>query len=132
MALESVNHINNLLKDSPHCAHLELSSALSARKISQGLKQQGVITKYHLWVNFHVPEAEERDDTKYVIVLTTRPGDAKFYATCSYNKVSETASVLGNIDRISRYGNQSHCMKVEHLRPFCLCNDMIGKDNYRK
>ena len=128
MASSAVAYINNLLKNRKECAKLALNSTFSARRISQGLKQTAVLRRHSNWINFHVHKAEERDDTKYVLVFTTTPGGGKFFATCSYNTESGQARVLGNIDRINRYGNQSHCIHIGQIRPYCLCNDMLGED----
>jgi hypothetical protein len=53
-------------------------------------------------------------DTKYLLVIETSPGDAKFEATVHYVSDSDV-EISGDISRINRYGDQSKCIDEKTL-----------------
>jgi len=60
------------------------------------------------------------------LVVSVDPSDAKFRGqlTRNINIVSSSDwKVNGEVDRINKYGNQSHCVDQVLLKPFCYCSD---------
>jgi hypothetical protein len=59
----------------------------------------------------------------YLIQVLVKPGKALFESTVKsfYNKRYE---IIGDISRINRYGNQSHCIHNSFLERYCYCNDL--------
>ena len=63
---------------------------------------------------------------EFVIQLTTMPGNALFEATVrNYWMTKQGWQVLGNIERVNRYGNQPKCLpdSLEKIRKFCYCHN---------
>jgi hypothetical protein len=60
----------------------------------------------------------------YLIQVYVKPGNAFFESTVksSGNKKFE---VIGDISRINKYGNQSHCIQNSFLEKYCFCKDLV-------
>lgn len=56
----------------------------------------------------------------YIIAIEVNPGQAVFETTISMRS-DNNMEILGEISRINRYGNQSHCMSKREMRPYCFC-----------
>jgi hypothetical protein len=41
--------------------------------------------------------------------------------TLSYDLIDSTFTVVGDINRINRYGNSSYCVHTQLLRKYCVC-----------
>jgi hypothetical protein len=53
-----------------------------------------------------------------------KPGKALFESTV--HKIGgKNFEVIGDISRINKYGNQSHCIHNPFLEKYCFCNDLI-------
>lgn len=61
----------------------------------------------------------------YVIVAEVHPSGAVLEGTVNYNMESKTCSVSGDVNRINRYGNQSHCVHSVLLEKYCFCKDLL-------
>lgn len=59
-------------------------------------------------------------ESLYIIAVEADPGRAVFEATVSVRS-DESMEILGEINRINRYGNQSYCMTKKEMRPYCFC-----------
>jgi len=55
------------------------------------------------------------------VVVSVDPSDAIFRAQLLITK--KKWKVIGEVDRINKYGNQSHCIDQRLLKPFCYCFD---------
>ncbi|EFO25716.1 hypothetical protein LOAG_02772 [Loa loa] len=53
------------------------------------------------------------------IVVSALPSEGKYEAQVLKN--NNSFEILGKIVRLNAYGNQSHCVKNEDLRPLCYC-----------
>ncbi len=53
-----------------------------------------------------------------------KPGEAFFESTVQRNG-DKNFEVIGDISRINRYGNQSHCIHNSFLEKYCFCDDLI-------
>ena len=99
-----VQSINNLLVGvKTKCANLELIKIKSA-------KVQ------------HVPKTDESTSSSinYVVVVQTVPGEGIFEATAQYYSRSQI-TMLGDINRLNAYGNQSSCIDNHLLHLYCYC-----------
>ena len=99
-----VQSMNKLLEEEhTKCANLELLKIKSA-------KVQ------------HAPKTGEStsSSTNYVVVLQTIPGEGVFEATAQYFSGSEI-KLLGDINRLNAYGNQSSCIENHLLHLYCYC-----------
>ena len=61
----------------------------------------------------------------YQITLQTKPGDAVFEGTLRYDENEKTLDLVGDINRINKYGSQSHCVEGHHLRTLCYCKKQL-------
>ncbi|XP_071125528.1 uncharacterized protein [Mytilus edulis] len=57
----------------------------------------------------------------YQITVQTQPGDAVFEGTLRYDEKGKTYDLVGDVSRINKYGDQSHCIEQHHLKKLCYC-----------
>jgi hypothetical protein len=58
------------------------------------------------------------------LVVSVDPSDAIFRGVLTRTMNTTSTSdwkVKGEVDRINKYGNQSHCVDQAILKPFCYC-----------
>ena len=60
---------------------------------------------------------------RYLLTLRTTPGDGLFEATVHHVVGENVYEIMGEISRINRYGNQSHCIDYHGHKKFCHCPD---------
>lgn len=118
-----VSAINDILKnDQSICAQVKLSSIKSASFVFADMqrdsqKERSFSLRSVLW------RIEER--TRFRIQFQTNPGNAMFEATVQYSE--DNILLLGDINRINSYGNQSVCIEDIKLqenrikRLYCYC-----------
>ncbi|XP_076117637.1 uncharacterized protein LOC143085268 [Mytilus galloprovincialis] len=102
----AIDWLNQMITDhNVSCAHLKLKSVKSAR------------------IQFTPSLNYDRNENRYIINFYTYPGNGLFQAIVL--KDVEKISLLGNVDRLNEYGNQSSCIteKLAHtgLRKYCYC-----------
>ncbi|CAG2223793.1 unnamed protein product [Mytilus edulis] len=110
-AIFIVSKINEMLSKSPFsCKTLGLIKVVSAK--IQRIPQNS--------------NTNQRSSVRYVVVFKTFPGYGMFEASVEYSHSNE-AKLIGNIDRINSYGNQSRCVSEQldiaytSLRQYCYC-----------
>lgn len=110
-AIFVVSKINEMISKSPFsCKTLELIKIVSAK--IQRIPQNS--------------NTNQRSSVRYVVVFKTFPGYGMFEASVEYSHSNE-AKLIGNIDRINSYGNQSRCVSEQvdiaytSLRQYCYC-----------
>ncbi len=60
----------------------------------------------------------------YLIQVLLKPGKALFESTVkSFD--NNRYEIIGDISRINRYGNQSHCIHNSFLERYCYCYDLL-------
>ena len=71
----------------------------------------------------------EKDDLgksqSFIVQLYVSPGMALFETVIKRTDKKSGFEILGEITRINRYGNQSHCITDKRLKSFCFCNDLF-------
>ncbi|KAL4226389.1 hypothetical protein ACF0H5_014372 [Mactra antiquata] len=117
-----VEKINSILKSSPDCAVLSLSKIIDVRKMSEALTLDHVVKK-HFWSKEIVIKQSSDTFSRYTTVIETKPGLAQFYASINIDS-NDNIVISDDIDRINKYGNQSHCIEDHLLNPFCYCKDL--------
>lgn len=133
LAQFAVSHINTLIfNNSDSCRRLTLSNVTEAKvQHACTIQTKGKINQifeYLAWVIFGVENNDCGESGRYKIVFSVVPGKGSFDALVDYNELEtdEKALVIGDIARLNRYGNQSHCVKESRLLcPFCYCNDLV-------
>jgi hypothetical protein len=113
-----VSYINqDLSKHKGKCSRLHLLNIIDTFRVKSNLrrrKDQELFSIRHL---IFQPEPEE--DT-YLCVFETVPGHAVFEATVrSSNK--GLYDVVGRVNRMNKYGNQSFCIEDKFSKPLCYC-----------
>uniref|UniRef100_A0A0N4ZJB5 Sulfatase domain-containing protein n=1 Tax=Parastrongyloides trichosuri TaxID=131310 RepID=A0A0N4ZJB5_PARTI len=120
-----INHLNTLLFN-----HLKLCSKLSLKKIHNVemiIPNNYFVEKPNYFLSFfyHNNNNNNRDNNKkeeirFRATIETSPGDGIFEGTFKQNN-KKSYEVIGDINRINRYGNQSVCVDNQILRKFCYC-----------
>uniref|UniRef100_A0A6P7G5B9 Uncharacterized protein LOC114337884 isoform X1 n=1 Tax=Diabrotica virgifera virgifera TaxID=50390 RepID=A0A6P7G5B9_DIAVI len=100
----SVSYINKQLSAHSQCAHLNLSTISSARRMEHNKEITG---------DHHVLD--------YMISFTTIPGNGSFEATVRYMSEFKSYSIVGSISRLNLYGEQSACISDYELKLYCYC-----------
>ncbi|XP_052809295.1 uncharacterized protein LOC128237750 [Mya arenaria] len=73
----------------------------------------------------------DQDTGRYTIFINTFPGSGVFQGTVDFMSIGKAASlddqmtVVGEPIRLSRYGNQSHCVDDVKLKTLCYCTDLL-------
>ncbi|CAG2247955.1 unnamed protein product [Mytilus edulis] len=57
----------------------------------------------------------------YQITIQTKPGDAIIEGTLRFDEKRKTYDLVGDVSRINKYGDQSHCIEQNHLKKLCYC-----------
>uniref|UniRef100_A0A0L8I6Q3 Uncharacterized protein n=2 Tax=Octopus bimaculoides TaxID=37653 RepID=A0A0L8I6Q3_OCTBM len=100
-----VSYINNMiLNSSKLCAKLELQKIINAE----------------VSVSYFGNQVQTHKD--YRVIIQTHPGGGLFEGTERYYSNDKQLSLMGEISRINRYGNQSDCIHDNLLRKYCYCN----------
>ena len=92
------------------CSPLYLRHILSAQMLSLGAhvaKPQGFRVLYRVMV--HV-----------------MPSNALFEGTVEADAWNRQGKIVGDVNRINRYGNQSHCVSDKIVQLYCYCTDLLG------
>ncbi|KAL3859694.1 hypothetical protein ACJMK2_009903 [Sinanodonta woodiana] len=117
-ALDTIN--KNLKPKSQICAELSIRSIIEANIIPSTVnKENGV---YNLIGSLF--RKISGISGRYIILIETYPGDGLFEVMIDYEN-DQKMSLVGEISRLNRYGNQSHCVKDSSLFQFCYCLDLI-------
>ena len=112
IAQDLVRHINDLLENNIEqnlCTHLELTNILSAQLLSLGpkvAKPQGFRVLYR-------------------VMVQVSPSDALFEGTLEIDAWSDRGNVVGDVNRINQYGNQSDCISDRTLKLYCFCTELL-------
>lgn len=101
------------------CSKLSLSRVKRASKIHLPLERVRQQDKKTL--RNYLYEDESATKERYTVTIETIPGKAIFEATVELFIENQKMLVIGDIDRINRYGNQSSCTNHRTLRAFCYC-----------
>lgn len=93
------------------CSPLNLKHILSAQMLSLGLQ---VAQPKGLRV-------------MYRVMVQVTPSNALFEGTLEVDAWSKRGSMVGDVNRINRYGNQSHCITDSIMQLYCYCTDLLGR-----
>ncbi|PSN55945.1 hypothetical protein C0J52_00456 [Blattella germanica] len=115
IAQDLVDHLNDVLLansiEEGLCSPLDLTNILSAQLLSLGpqvAKPQGFRVLYR-------------------VMIQVSPSDALFEGTLEFDAWSERGRVVGDVNRINRYGKQSHCVNDRILQLYCFCSDLMKR-----
>ncbi|PSN37412.1 hypothetical protein C0J52_21222 [Blattella germanica] len=112
-AIDLVIYINTVLLGKTIrqglCAPLQLSSILSAYLVSLG------------------PKAAKPEGFRvmYRVVIEVSPSKGQFEGTIELDAWREKGRVIGDVNRLNIYGQQSHCIADKLLRFYCYCADLV-------
>ncbi|KAK7076302.1 hypothetical protein SK128_003802 [Halocaridina rubra] len=65
------------------------------------------------------------DVQSYLLQAKLLPGDVIIEATVRYNPQLQVFQLTGEMSRINKYGDTSHCLHHTILRKFCFCKDRL-------
>jgi hypothetical protein len=118
MANALVSKLNKLLERySDRCSVLVLKSVVKASIVKSNFERDKSMEE-RFSIRSYIYSSTQ--DTKYLLVIETSPGDAKFEATVHYESDSDV-EISGDISRINRYGDQSKCIDEKTLKLYCFC-----------
>ncbi|XP_021941338.1 uncharacterized protein LOC110840547 isoform X2 [Zootermopsis nevadensis] len=63
----------------------------------------------------------------YRVMVQVMPSDALLEGTLEVDAWSKRGNTVGDVNRINRYGNQSHCITDTIMQLYCYCTDLLGK-----
>ena len=113
-----VSHINQaLFKHGDKCAILQLSEIKDSFFVKSNLQRRRENEEFTLRTLFR----SDPDIKKYLSVFETRPGNALFEALVSTND-NGSYDVIGRVNRVNKYGNQSWCIDEKFSKPLCFCS----------
>ncbi|ULT88922.1 hypothetical protein L3Y34_007844 [Caenorhabditis briggsae] len=101
MAQDFVKEINLRLEPHVQCVQLQLKTIVAANLVG------------------------EVDEHKFRITVETSPSNAVFEALIFFDTSSSQSTVIGDINRINKYGNQSVCVNDQLLRKLCFCTTFL-------
>ncbi|XP_013792526.1 uncharacterized protein LOC106476410 [Limulus polyphemus] len=104
------------------CVPLILDHVLDARLFVANEKLLKFQKNVNDVVNRHVKYGDKIEAPEdYLLTVVVSPSKAVFESTVRYDRKNEVFSVLDDVSRLNRYGNQSACIKNARLRKFCFC-----------
>ncbi|XP_049518982.1 uncharacterized protein LOC119442685 [Dermacentor silvarum] len=115
-----VREINRILEPySPRCARLSLLHVDNAyaHVVDDPKDSVSFTPSWTEWL-FSLGHGES-DVRELTVSLVTVPGEAVFEATARVFR--DVVTVIGEVLRISLYGNSSHCVPTMPYRKFCYC-----------
>ena len=137
LALHAVDNLNFILyNQSDICRQLSLYNITEARVQFTCLNAANSILRKIpdfldsiLTYSIGVDKGEECDKSgRYKLLFHVLPSKGLFEVMIEYNEQTKEAdqmTVIGDIARINRYGEQSHCIKNNALlREYCYCKDL--------
>lgn len=62
----------------------------------------------------------------YRVMVQVMPSKALFEGTVQVNAWSKQGNIVGDVNRINRYGNQSHCVTDSIVQLYCFCTDLLN------
>jgi len=62
----------------------------------------------------------------YRVTVQVMPSNALFEGTVEANAWNRQGYIVGDVNRINRYGNQSHCVSDKIVQLYCYCTDLLG------
>ncbi|XP_067001262.2 uncharacterized protein [Anabrus simplex] len=111
VARDLVNHVNGLLSivGEDKCVPLVLNEVTNAQLILP---------------NAHVVQPKGFVAT-YRVTVKVEPSGGLLEGTLERNAWRTSGKVVGEVSRINRYGNQSHCIQDKILKLYCYCTDLL-------
>lgn len=120
-----IQTINNWTRNvSRRCVHLKVRKVIDARMskvhsrsfVFQHSKPTNTSENYDLHTD------QNNSEVDYLIVVSATPSGGLFEATVRCDTRTLKCSVIDDISRINRYGDQSACVDNSVLRKFCFCS----------
>jgi hypothetical protein len=62
----------------------------------------------------------------YRVIVEVMPSKALFEGTVEVNAWSKQGNIVGDVNRINRYGNQPHCVTDSIIQLYCFCTDLLN------
>ncbi|GFN76602.1 hypothetical protein PoB_000310800 [Plakobranchus ocellatus] len=118
-----VRHMNNVLLPVSHmCANLTLLNISHIVRMASNERVLRFADVFHDVLNQTIVYGRKTDaPVVYQITMTTAPGFALFEATVTFDPVSRSFKMGGDISRINAYKDQSFCVDNFILKKFCYC-----------
>lgn len=132
-AITLKNHINNILLDYEKiCRKYSLLKVIRAEQMAVNKKLAYGVARYKhrdsLANDSSRPTEEPIEELypleKLRVAIELYPNNAQFEGVIQYDLASEkTFTVHGDISRLNKFGNQSHCVPKKSLQKFCACTN---------
>ncbi|XP_056008094.1 uncharacterized protein LOC125667497 isoform X2 [Ostrea edulis] len=115
-----VSYINhNLSKHRGKCSRLYLLNIVDTYLVKSNLRRRKDDEQFSIRNLVFEPDPEEET---YLCVFETVPGHAIFEATARSNNKG-SYDVIGRVNRMNKYGNQSFCIQDKFSKPLCYCGE---------
>ncbi|XP_061185980.1 uncharacterized protein LOC133194062 [Saccostrea echinata] len=121
MALFITSRLNKKLQHLvPKCAELKLKKVNNASVVDSNLVKTP--SRFTLRNLMYRSDIDGRLQQRFIISLTTIPGNAKFESTVERDDSGHMTILDDVITRTNMYKNQSSCIKERLMKPFCYCS----------
>jgi hypothetical protein len=121
IAIFITSRINDKFQHHHQCQKLKLKEVNEASVIDSNLIKHH--PRFTIRNVLHRSDIDARLQKRYIISLTTIPGNAKFESTVEVAKNDHMTILDDVITRTNMYKNQSACIKERLLKPFCFCSN---------
>jgi hypothetical protein len=68
----------------------------------------------------------------YRVMVQVMPSKALFEGTLEADAWNRRGNIVGDVNRINRYGNQSHCISDKIVQLYCYCTDLLSGSHQNK
>jgi hypothetical protein len=106
-----------------------INSDLLGSTISQGvcspLNLKHILNAQMLSLGAHIAQPKGFR-VLYRVMVQVMPSNAQFEGTVEADAWNSRGKIVGDVNRINKYGYQSHCVNDRILRMYCYCTDLLG------
>ncbi|XP_054157415.1 uncharacterized protein LOC128955765 [Oppia nitens] len=125
-----VESVNKYLSQnfSNNCIELTLDRVISGYAIKFSEKVMQFKDSLNDVNNRHVVFNDEKfveNSRNILVTVSVKPSDALFEATVNVNQNKDNMTLIGEISRINKYGDQSNCIDNTQAKRYCFCKNHL-------
>ena len=95
------------------------------RKVCSPLRLRHILSAQILSLGAHIAQPKGFR-VLYRVMVQVMPSNALFEGTVEKDAWNKQGNIVGDVNRINRYGNQSHCVSDKIVQLYCYCTDLPG------
>jgi len=108
-------------------AHInfELLGSTIKQGVCSPLQLRHILSAQMLFLGAHIAQPKGFR-VLYRVMVQVMPSNALFEGTVQVDAWNSHGYIVGDVNRINRYGNQSHCVSDKIVQLYCYCTDLLG------